>query len=281
MATLADNVKFFSHLLLFRLKGGNPREYRHQWESYWRTIKRTGPGGEVLWDSAPEKASNEDLERFAAHMDSALPLLDVGCGNGRQSRALARLFPRVIGVDVSPAAVELARQEARGTPEEARLEYRVLNGANPGEAEALHAEIGDANVYMRTVFHCVQAPDRTQFVASLATLLGARGVLYQIELSKGALETFRRLPGDSPSGLPELVHNVVRNGIHPIGFSRADRERYYPEARWLTLGQGDTVTIKTVRLGHGEEAQVPANYLVLKPRQPVAEAPAEAPHRVA
>jgi SAM-dependent methyltransferase len=281
MTTITDTVKFYSHVLLFRLQGGSPREYRRQWDSYWRTIHTTGPGGEVLWDSAPERASAEDLRRFAAHLDPDLPLVDLGCGNGRQSRFLARHFKQVIGIDVSPSAIELARRETRGLPEESKLGYRVWNGAIPGEAEALHAEIGDANVYMRTVFHCVQAPDRPCFVASLATLLGARGTLYQIELSEGALETFRQLPGDSPSGLPELVHNVVRNGIHPIGFSKRDQEKYYPDDSWTILDQGDAVAIETVRLGHGSEALVPANFLVLRPRRAAAAGLAAEPPRAA
>jgi SAM-dependent methyltransferase len=270
MKTMVDEVKFYSHLLLFRLRGGSPREYLRQWDSYWQTIRKTGAGGEVLWDNVPEKASAQDLVRFAAHMDPDLPLVDVGCGNGRQTRYLAGHFRRVIGLEVSPAAVELARRETRGTPEETRISYRVWNGANPGEAEALHREVGDANVYMRTVFHCVQRSDRPAFVANLATLLGERGAIYQIELTQGALETLRKLPGNSPSGLPRLVHNVVRNGIHPIGFSKRDRETYYPDERWIILDEGDTVTIRTVRLGHGEEALVPANYLVMRPRRQAA-----------
>jgi SAM-dependent methyltransferase len=270
MKTMADEVKFYSHLLLFRIRGGSPRQYRHQWESYWKTIRTTGAGGEVLWDNVPEKASAEDLLRFAVHMDPDLPLVDVGCGNGRQTRFLAGRFQRVVGLDVSPSAVELARRETRGTEEEPKISYRVWNGANPGEAEALHREIGDANIYMRTVFHCVQSSDRPSFVANLAALLGERGTLYQIELSSSALDTLRQLPGNSPSGLPHLVHNVVRNGIHPIGFSKQDRETYYPDDRWLILDQGDAVAIKTVRLAHGAEALVPANFLVMRPRRPAA-----------
>jgi SAM-dependent methyltransferase len=270
MTTIVDNVKFYSHLLFYRVTGGSPRHYRRQWESYWRTIHLTGAGGEVLWDNAPEKASAEDLRRFAAHLDPDLPLIDVGCGNGRQTRFLAGHFKRVIGLDVSPAAIELARQETSGTPEEPRIAFQVWNGADPAEAEALHRELGDANVYMRTVFHVIQSSDRPRFAASLATLLGERGTIYQIELSHGALETLRKLPGDSPSGLPHLVHEVVRNGIHPIGFSKRDRGRYFPDDRWIVLDQGDTVTIKTVRLAHGAEAMVPANYLIMRRRRPAA-----------
>jgi SAM-dependent methyltransferase len=270
MKTIVDEVKFYSHLLLFRIRGGSPRQYFRQWDNYWKTIHNTGAGGEVLWDNVPEKASAEDLVRFAPHMDPDLPLIDVGCGNGRQTRYLAGRFQRVIGLEVSPAAVELARRETLGTPEEPKISYRVWNGASPGEAEALHREVGDANIYMRTVFHCVQSSDRPSFVANLATLLGERGTIYQIELTQCALDTLRKLPGNSSSGLPHLVHNVVRNGIHPIGFSKRDRETYYPDERWIILDQGDAVRIKTVRLAHGAEALVPANYLVMRPRRAAA-----------
>jgi 2-polyprenyl-3-methyl-5-hydroxy-6-metoxy-1,4-benzoquinol methylase len=39
-------------------------------------------------------------------------LLDVGCGDGRNAVLLARLGARVIGIDIAPAAVELARKRA-------------------------------------------------------------------------------------------------------------------------------------------------------------------------
>src|SRR6202047_5477164 len=106
MRTRVDEVKFYSHLLLFRLRGGSPREYLRQWDSYWQTIQKTGAGGEVLWDNVPEEAAAQDLVRFAAHMDPDLPLVDVGWGHGRQTRYLAGHFRRVIGLEASPAAVE-------------------------------------------------------------------------------------------------------------------------------------------------------------------------------
>jgi SAM-dependent methyltransferase len=40
-------------------------------------------------------------------------ILDVGCGDGENAVLLARLGGRVTGIDVSPAAVELARKRAR------------------------------------------------------------------------------------------------------------------------------------------------------------------------
>lgn len=260
---LLGSLRLFAHLLGFRLKGGSPRNYEKQWDSYWRTVRETGKGGEVLWDNVPERAAAEDLIRFKRHVDENLPLLDFGCGNGRQTRFLSRHFKKVVGVDISAAAVELAKKE---TTRETNIEYRVLDGTSASEAEALHAEFGDFNIYMRGVFHCVQQKDRRAFVRSLEILLGEKGALYLIELRHGALSVLRKVQGDTPSGLPELVHNVVRHGIRPIGFNPKDREVYYPESRWRVLGEGHEVAINTVLLDDGEEMRVPASYLLLRPK---------------
>lgn len=260
---LLKSLRLLSNVLFFRFKYGNPGEVERHWENYWRTIQKTGHDGQVLWDSEPESASAEDLSRFQAHMDRSLPLLDFGCGNGRQTRFLARHFPRVIGTDVSASAIAKARQE---TDPASGIEYRVLDALKPGEAQAFHDEIGDVNVYMRTVLHVIQRRDRKRFAESLAILLGERGILYQIELSLCALDYFRTLPGDSPSGLPRHVHNVIRTGATSVGFDPKDRPRVYPDSRWQILAQGDDVTIKTVTLSHGEPGRVPASYLLLRPR---------------
>lgn len=267
---LLKSVRLLSNVLYFRLKYGSPGEVDRHWENYWRTIEKTGRDGQVLWDSEPERASAEDLARFQGYMDPCLPLVDVGCGNGRQTRFLARHFPRVIGTDVSAAALAKARQE---TSPECKIELRRLDGLRPPQAQAFHDEFGDVNIYMRGVLHVTQQRDRRRFAESLAILLGDKGTLYQIELSFSALDYFRTLPGDSPSGLPRHVHNVLRTGATSVGFDLQDRLLVYPDAEWQILAQGEDVTIKTVLLSHGEEGKVPANYLVLRrrPRPAIAE----------
>ena len=100
---LLKSVRLISNVLFYRLKCGGPRQGRRHWENYWRSIDKTGRGGQVLWDNEPERASVEDLKRFKPLiLDPSLPLLDFGCGNGRQTRFLATQFDRVIGTDVSP-----------------------------------------------------------------------------------------------------------------------------------------------------------------------------------
>ncbi len=83
--------------------------YVRAWEEYWRDAP-TEPGG-VLWDAPPQHTAGLHLPLFQGEFDPELPVLDVGCGNGTQSRYLARHFDRVIGVDLSHAAVARARAD--------------------------------------------------------------------------------------------------------------------------------------------------------------------------
>lgn len=257
-----NSIKLYGNLIRYQITSKSTRDYGGQWNSYWAAINETGRGGEVLWDNVPQRASEEDLMRFMKHMDKRLPILDLGCGNGRQSRFLAQHFSQVIGVDISAHAIQQAWQESASVD---NVEFRVFDGTDPAQAQALHEEFGDVNIYMRGVFHVIQKPDRANFVASLQTLLGQSGTLYQIELTSAALNYFRTLPGDSPSGLPKLLHKVVEHGITPIGFELKDVGKLFSEKSWRILEQGYEVTINTIPLSHGQEGQVPANYLVLRP----------------
>ena len=96
-------------------------------------------------DAPPQQGVAVDLTRFQDCMDLALPLIDFGCGHGAQTRFLAQHFRRVLGVDIAPAAIK--RAIALGQP--ANVSYRVLDALRPDEAQELHDEVGDANIYMR------------------------------------------------------------------------------------------------------------------------------------
>ena len=200
-------------------------------------------------------------------MDRSVPIVDLGCGNGRQSRYLARYFDKVIGVDIAPSAIELARQE---TTEEKNVEYRVLDATHPEQAEAFHREFGDVNIYIRTVMHVIQKVDRPTFVQSLKIMLGERGVLYQIELTSKALGYFRSLPAKGKMGLPPLIERVVEHGPIPVGFDATERATLFPESKFDLLKEETGVTVKTIPIALGKEGNVPANYLIVRNRQAAA-----------
>lgn len=255
------HLRLLGHLLRIRLREGSPRHYAEHWDSYWRSIHRTGPEGEVLWDADPERAMADDLPRLLRWFEPTLPVIDVGCGNGSESRLLARRFLRVVGVDVSIAAVERARRESAGVD---GCEFRRLDATNLASARTLHDELGDANLYVRGVFHALAERDRPAFVASLRALAGRQGTVYLVELGRGLLPVFEEFAAAEGEVLPAAVERVVEHGLRPVGFSASERTRWFPLAEWEVLDEG-TAVIRTLPLG-GRVRDLPAAYLTLRPR---------------
>jgi SAM-dependent methyltransferase len=114
------------------------------WERWWTALDDTP--GEIVWN-ADEADLIMDLEVLGGSFDRRLPVIDLGCGNGRQTRFLAQRFAAVLGVDIAPSAIEHARC-ADNPP---NVSYRVLDVCSAGDAERLHRELGDANLYVRGV----------------------------------------------------------------------------------------------------------------------------------
>jgi SAM-dependent methyltransferase len=157
------------------------RRYREAWEGFWR--EAPGEQGAVFWDAEPALTVGLHLALFEPHLTApTLPLVDLGCGNGTQTRFLAGRFPHVVGADLSGAAIDHARQaDPAGL-----ATYRVLDAGEKDEAQTLHAELGDANVYMRGVLHHAEPDDRQALVDGIATLVGTRGRAFLVELAEAA-----------------------------------------------------------------------------------------------
>lgn len=232
--------------------------YLTSWENYWTTV--TGAKGEIFWDADPIHAAQEDLELLRDHFNPSLPLVDLGCGNGTQTRFLANHFARVIGTEIAPAAVELARK-TNGAP---NVSYRLLDVLRPGDAQRLHQEIGDANLYVRTVLHQLSPTDHKAAVESIEQLLGAAGILYLIELSSAAEPFFAQLI--QQYGPPPGLARVFQHQITPGMLNEKDLATLFPAGRFALLKTGES-RIQTVHtLPTGEVVQVPAFYAVLHRR---------------
>src|SRR4029453_2175038 len=79
---------------LVRLSSAAPKNPLTAWEQYWGKVQATGAEGEVLWDSGSDHEFNAYLGPLTQHLDPALPVIDVGCGNGSFTRRLAAYFPQ-------------------------------------------------------------------------------------------------------------------------------------------------------------------------------------------
>lgn len=214
-----------------------PRQQHQAWDRYWSGVQRTGAGGDVLWDAASQDELDHVLARILARMDTRLPMVDVGCGNGRFSRLMAPHFPRVLGIDISPHAVRRAQDESRGV---GNVEYRVLDASVPGVGAALARELGEVNVFMRGVFHVFGEAQRRNAVANLAQMLGRRGAVFGMETNyEGDPLDQLVAQGATMTRLPEPVRKCIASGLKPPShFGEAEVRTFFPPPAWETVESG-------------------------------------------
>ncbi|MET7699033.1 class I SAM-dependent methyltransferase [Streptomyces sp. NPDC005485] len=230
--------------------------YREAWEGFWREASEEP--GSVFWDAEPALTVGVHLPLFERHLAApGLPLVDLGCGNGTQTRFLADRFPHVVGADLSAAALDHARRADRA----GQARYRLFDGSEKNDAETLHAELGDANVYMRGVLHQCEPDDRQPLVNSLAALVGERGRAFVVELAEAAGTVLRGL-AQSPEGPPAKLAPVFRHGIAPGEVSDAAIPDYLRTAGLTILASGELPLITTEFTADGRRIELPSKWLV-------------------
>src|SRR5574337_813999 len=127
-------------------------------------------------------------------------VLDVGCGGGILSEALARAGAQVTGIDLAPRVLDVARLHLHESG--LRVEYREI------AVEALAAEMPatlDAVACMEMLEH---VPDPGSVVVACAALLKPGGRLYLSTLNRTALAFGAAIVG------AEYVANLLPRGTH-------------------------------------------------------------------
>ncbi|WP_437922546.1 class I SAM-dependent methyltransferase [Sorangium sp. So ce291] len=270
-------------LRAFRDRGG-------AWDRYWRGIRQTGPDGEVLWDgdSAEERGWTVGLARRA--MESTLPVVDVGCGNGRYTRALAPWFTAALGVDVSAEAVARAERETRAAldaplrtsaaPGEAgaapggssappRVSFRVLDMTEAGAGARLRAEVGSANVFVRGLFHTLDAAQRGRLAESCRALIGERGALLLVETDfPGSALAYLELLGARGGDYPAPLLRCLEAGLPPPArFGARELALHFPEASWEHVESGSAELCSAAMRPGQTSTRIPAFFAVVRARQ--------------
>jgi len=142
----------------------------------WDASYTSGP---APWDiGRPQQA----IARLVSQRAFAGAVLDAGCGTGEHTLLVASLGLSVLGVDVAETALAMAREKAaaRGLP------------AEFAPADALHLErLGRTfdTVLDCGLFHAFEGAERTEYVASLASVTAPGATLYVLCFSDGAPET--------------------------------------------------------------------------------------------
>ena len=243
-----------------------PRDQRQAWERYWSEIGSTGAGGQVLWDADVRGELDATVGRLRVHGDMSLPLVDLGCGNGRQARTLAAYASRVVGLDAAESAVRRAADESEDVP---NAEFRPADVTEPGLGERLHAELGDVNVHLRGVLHVVDAGHLPAVVENIRALVGDRGVIHLCEADvHGDALDYLEVRGVTPTSMPDVVRRLVAAGVRPPShFGAGELGRHFPEPAWCVLASGPT-TMHGVPLTEGGPLQeIPSYFAVLRQKR--------------
>ncbi|MER7044753.1 class I SAM-dependent methyltransferase [Streptomyces jumonjinensis] len=238
--------------------------YLDAWEGFWS--ETSGEPGEVFWDAAPELTVGRHLALYEPHVeDYRLLLLDIGCGNGTQTRFLAGRFPRVLGVDLSASAIELAVRREKERSEYGPLGemgFRQLDAVDRRMVAELHRETGDCNVYMRGVLQQADPGDRQTLADSISVLVGARGRAFVVEPAEAAGRRLAEL-ARSPSGPPPKLRPVLRHGIVPGAVADADLPGYFATAGLRVLAGGELPLTTAEYEPDGSRIELPSQWLVV------------------
>ncbi|MGW5053368.1 class I SAM-dependent methyltransferase [Actinokineospora sp. NPDC004072] len=230
------------------------------WEHYWRDLPRER--GLPVWDSAGAITATAQLPLFQPHFDAALPVVDIGCGNGTQTAALAEHFPRVIGMDFAASAIEHARALQAGSP----ATFRTFDLTDADAAGAVHAELGDVNAYLRGVLHQMPDADRPKAAAALSVLLGARGHAFMVELAPAASATMKAAMGQDPGAVPKL-QRVFQYGLTPAAWDDGKLDAVLDGAGLEVVSRGEVALHGTDELPDGSPLLLPMIYAVVRNRR--------------
>ena len=127
-------------------------------------------------------------------------VLDVGCGGGILSEALARAGANVMGIDLAPRVLEVARLHLHESGQQ--VDYREIS------VEALAAELPaafDAVTCMEMLEH---VPDPASVIAACAALLKPGGQLFLSTLNRTPLAFGAAIVG------AEYALNLLPRGTH-------------------------------------------------------------------
>ncbi|MFB8241777.1 class I SAM-dependent methyltransferase [Kitasatospora purpeofusca] len=231
--------------------------YLGAWEGFWRDAP--DEPGAVIWDAEAALVAERHLALFRPGLvDPELPVVDLGCGSGTQTRFLAGRFGRVLGVDLSEAAVELARRNDPG----GLAEYARLDATDAGAVRALHDRLGDVNLYLRGVIHQSDPADRGPVAEAVAVLAGRRGRAFVVELAEAAKRVLADLAG-GPAGPPPKLRPVFAHGLAPAEVADGAFAELFGAAGLTVLGSGDLPLATTEFTADGERIELPARWLLV------------------
>ena len=230
--------------------------FEAMWDRFWTDLPESD--GASPWHVDPTYVAHAHLHLFGSVLDPSQPVIDVGCGDGSQTVAIAQHFDRVVGVDAAPRGLERARRHHAGPG----IQYEQLDLLHPEQAAALHDRIGDAGLYCRTVLHAFTPDELTLAATSLAHLAGETGGAFFYELAPSSrrflLDLFERLGAP-----PEKFGFVFDRVPLPVEREEGALERELEAVGFEIVSTAPIDYQGTVSLD-GREVNVPAFFVVAR-----------------
>jgi len=196
------------------------------------------------------------LGKDTANALSGLRILDVGCGGGLLSEALARLGAQVVGVDASPGNVAAARLHAQS--QNVTVDYRL---GDPSEALSPQERF-DVVLALEVVEH---VSDVSAFLATAAACLVPGGMLFVSTIDRtfksfvvaiiGAEYLLRVLPRGTHQWSMFVRPQELRSALRPSDLQIRDLRgmRYLPlvhKASWCKDTQVNYIATFTHSAAH-------------------------------
>ncbi len=187
------------------------------WEEKYKSATETLP-----WDigtPAPELQSAFEELKLAGH-----PVLEIGCGTGTNAIWMAEQKCRVVATDISPTAIEAAREKAKAAKVE--VDFSV---ADICEENAVKKDSVDF-VFDRGVYHVMTPEKRIVFAQRVSESLSNHG--YWLCMA-GSKDEVRQEPEQGPPQLSAVevlqpieklfeIHKLFRsNFVLPSGTKHA------------------------------------------------------------
>jgi 2-polyprenyl-6-hydroxyphenyl methylase / 3-demethylubiquinone-9 3-methyltransferase len=175
-------------------------------------------------------------------------VLDVGCGGGLLSEALARIGAQVCGIDLARGMIEVARLHAAESG--LAIDYRVASAEELAQQQPGHFHVITCMEMLEHV------PDPAAMTATLARLLAPGGALFVSTLNRNLKSFLLAIVG------AEYIVRLIPPGTHE--YERLIRPAEL--ARWaraagLTLAELAGIEFNPLTGHVGLSADVSVNYL--------------------
>ena len=204
----------------------------------------------AAWDIEDTRLERHRLEAdltwryLAQHLPTAGRLLEIGCGTGAYTFALAKRGYRITAVDLAEEFVARCKAKAAQLGLGDRIDFRIGDARNL--EEVAHGAF-DAVLLMGPLYHLVLEADRAAALRSAYRFLRPGGVIFSALISRfGVLADHLK---KNPSWIEdrEWVRSVMEHGHRPDSAPRGGFRGYFVRPEEIAP-MHEAVGFRTVRV---------------------------------